>query len=1022
MNLWLGIDFGTCYSSAAYIDRTGKLNFVRDTDNPGNYAYSIPSSAYVQSDGKILVGNAANLQMRIDPTRYFSEIKRDLGKNIPYYYDGGQLMPEELITHIISKLKKAAEAQADQSFLNLIITVPATYDEHKREIMKMAAQKSGFDRVEIIEEPVAAALSYFQGSDDIANGDILLVYDLGGGTFDAALMQKTGAGYRLLTQPVGDPECGGLDFDRRLFMKLLEQCEPDFRNRLDVENIDELDLKKSRRIFIKRKAMQEYCCKFKHGLSSQDQLSLVAPDAVLDEVDSFSYSRTEFENLIGEMLKGTLDKCDLLIKNAKISIDKLDRIVMTGGSSRIPKVRELLAKHFGKTIQLSADPELSICSGAALYGENRRKMRESPLVSAAGRPGTYSSIADAIEEADIGAVIHVEAGQYEESLVIKKGCRIVGAGTGKTIWKALPGRCCVEVKNCKVSLQKISFRGANESEADCIRFYDGVLQITDCELEPGKGECTGGIDCIGSGNVSVQNSTIKGGDGGIVINDNSTANVSVNNVNIVGCKQFGIFMKGQAVCSMQGGSIENMQSDNEESEPIGVWAQKGKLLLSTVSFLNNSCRVKSCGVNMSPDAEGEIVECLFEAQEIALLAFVVKNELKAKKCSFIKNKLGICGAKEAIVNATECIFTGNDTAVRVTDSGTVTIDGSNFSSNATGIESSGMACLNVTDSLFESDKTGILAMAKSVSINGCSFNKSLDCCVNIAGYSECCIDESRFEHSEIGLYVEENASPVIRQSKIKKCKRGILLANDSRGSINNCSVFDCEVGLIVVDKAAPLFNDCNIATSVTNNVYVGASSNPVFQSCRVHSAAQHEVFIKGGKSRWIDCRIVSRVKEGTAIAVEGNGAPSFEKCHIIAGKDGTAFSIIDAGGKYVQCVVEGEDSYSQKGNLVVVGQNTPKHYPTFRECMISGGYNGVFIAHRGKAALVECTVKGCRNDGIHMEDCEGPQILRCRIIDNHGDGIFGRGNGYASIEGCEVSGHHGYISRNFKVEKPFQLY
>lgn len=1013
MNLWLGIDFGTCYSSAAYVDRTGNINFVRDTDNPGNYAYSIPSSAYVQPDGKILVGNAAIEQMKIDPTRYFSEIKRDLGKNIPYYYDGGQTMPEELVTHILSKLKKAAEAQAGQSFPHLIVTVPATYDAYKREIMKTAAQKSGFDRVEIIEEPVAAALSYFQGPDDIANGDILLVYDLGGGTFDAALMKKTGAGYRLLTQPVGDPECGGLDFDRRLFLKLLEQCEPDFRNRLDAEIIDELDLKKSRRIFIKRKAMQDYCCKFKHGLSSQDQLSLVAPDAVLDDVEFFSYSRTEFENLIGEMLQGTLEKCDLLIKNAKISIDKLDRIVMTGGSSRIPKVRELLSKHYGKTIQLSADPELSICSGAALYGENRRKMMESPIVSASGRPGTYSSIADAIEEAEIGAVIHVEAGQYEESLIMKKGCSIVGAGTGKTIWKAIPGRCCVEIENCETSIQNFSLIGSDETHVDCLRFHGGRISISECELEPGHEEETVGINCLGGGFVTIQQSTIKGGCAGLMINDLSTADVSLNNVSIVGCKKNGVIMTGQATCRMQGGSVTDIKADDPKSAAIGIAAQKGKLLLSGVFFLNNIF-----GIEISHDAEGDFAECRFEANSVALLASVRKNAVHAKKCTILNNKQGIWVDEDATVRATECSFSGNNTAFSLHGNGTADIDSSNFFNNVKGIDVSENASLKLTDSHFDAGGTGVFALSKKVAIKGCSFRKAEACCIHFAGDSICSVSMSKLVKSEVGLLVRDNASPTFMQNEIIHCKLGTVVTDKSSGKIEKCELTYCEVGIGVSGAATTEFAKVTVSHSTKDNVHICEKADPRFTDCNIFNATMNEIRVNGGKSEWSKCSIVASTAKGIAVSVDKKASPVFVECGLTPAKEGHALYIEGAGGDYRKCRI-GKNK-GEGGNLVVIENVGSKKFPTFSECDINGGYNGITIID-GKASINFCKITSCSNDGIHMENAKDVEIYRCIIEENGGDGIFAKGTGSANVKGCSVNGHDGFFSKNYKVEEPFQL-
>src|SRR5579859_2077527 len=195
----LGIDFGTCFSSAAFI-YGGTLSFVKD---PLSVGFSVPSSAFATPQGQVLVGKAANNQRLRDPLRYRREFKRDLGRTDPLLLGTHPFLPEELIAHVLGKIKSDADAQMKSLgkplFTGAALTIPATYQEHKRALMLKAAAEAGFgaEELTLLEEPVAAAL-YYAHQSNMPEGEILLVYDLGGGTFDTALLQKKGDSFEYL--------------------------------------------------------------------------------------------------------------------------------------------------------------------------------------------------------------------------------------------------------------------------------------------------------------------------------------------------------------------------------------------------------------------------------------------------------------------------------------------------------------------------------------------------------------------------------------------------------------------------------------------------------------------------------------------------------------------------------------------------------------------------------------------------------------------------------------------------------
>ena len=224
--LRLGIDFGTCYSSAALL-LEGVPTPIPAPLTPG---YALPSSVFITEQGEILVGQAAENKRQKNPQRYRREFKRDLGSPDPYTLGNVSMLPEELVAAVLKKLKEEAEKVAlgrGEKFLNnALITVPATYSSYKRNLMQDAGIKAGFSQIEMLEEPVAAA-RYYSCHAQINDGDIILVYDLGGGTFDATLMQKQGDNYQVLAMPKGLANCAD-----RGTSKLKSLCSIKYRHRL----------------------------------------------------------------------------------------------------------------------------------------------------------------------------------------------------------------------------------------------------------------------------------------------------------------------------------------------------------------------------------------------------------------------------------------------------------------------------------------------------------------------------------------------------------------------------------------------------------------------------------------------------------------------------------------------------------------------------------------------------------------------------------------------------------------------
>jgi molecular chaperone DnaK (HSP70) len=352
--MYLGIDFGTCYSSAALL-LEGVPTPIPAPLTPG---YALPSSVFITEQGEILVGQAAENKRQKNPQRYRREFKRDLGSPDPYTFGNTFMLPEELVTEVLKKLKgeaeKVSQARGEKSLTDVLITVPATYSSYKRNLMQEAAKKAGFRKIELLEEPVAAAI-YYSRHAQINDGDIILVYDLGGGTFDATLMQRQEDKYQFLGMPKGLANCGGKDCDCLIYQHLKSNCS---------ENLSQqLESKDAWRV----KAMVgDYCRDLKHQLSEQLKASVYIPLGGGD-LESFELTRDIFNKMISPLIEETLDCCEQLVRSAGKNWQQVNRLLLVGGSSRIPYVKEAIERRFNISPFLVDKPELAVCLGATIY-------------------------------------------------------------------------------------------------------------------------------------------------------------------------------------------------------------------------------------------------------------------------------------------------------------------------------------------------------------------------------------------------------------------------------------------------------------------------------------------------------------------------------------------------------------------------------------------------------------------------------------------------------------------------------
>lgn len=347
----LSIDFGTCYSSAGFFWE-GATYWVKDplTSQP-----HIPTSVFRYGD-TFLVGQLAEDSQDSDPAGFARGFKRDLDSKEPRWLGGCSFLPEELVGVVLRFLREEADQIATDlgapAFTAARVAVPITCPERRREVMLQAALQAGFTSVDLIDEPVAAACSY---GEQLSEGETLLVYDLGGGTFDATLLRRVGQGYLVVGQPGGSPQLGGVDFDCRIYQDFLAACTDGQRELLESKDPDR------HTAHIARLSVIDFCRRQKHQLSVKPEAGgsyLLGSDTV-----DYQITRDGFNSMIAPLVDESLDLCERMLREAEVDASDVGRVLMVGGSCCIPYIRQSLAERFNRPIVLAADPWLAVAEG-----------------------------------------------------------------------------------------------------------------------------------------------------------------------------------------------------------------------------------------------------------------------------------------------------------------------------------------------------------------------------------------------------------------------------------------------------------------------------------------------------------------------------------------------------------------------------------------------------------------------------------------------------------------------------------
>jgi molecular chaperone DnaK len=348
MSYIIGIDLGTTYSAAALV-RDGTPHILPHGDER-----IMPSVVGVTPQGALLIGTPARNQYVLYPDQTIRSIKRKMGQEERVTLGEREYTPQEISALILRELKRSVEAQLGEPAERAVITVPAYFSDAARQATREAGEIAGFTVERIINEPTAAALAY--GLDRTGERQFVAVYDLGGGTFDVSIIELD-SGVVEVRASHGNTQLGGDDFDTLLVDHLAERFMAEHG----------ADPRDDRRALARLTHAAEEA---KIALSSRPSVK-VREEYLLSDGNrplhlDVELTRSEFEELIGDLLAGTIESLDAALRDAGITADQLDRVLFVGGSTRIPLVWELVRDHTGIEPSSAINPDEAVALGAAV--------------------------------------------------------------------------------------------------------------------------------------------------------------------------------------------------------------------------------------------------------------------------------------------------------------------------------------------------------------------------------------------------------------------------------------------------------------------------------------------------------------------------------------------------------------------------------------------------------------------------------------------------------------------------------
>ncbi|MBK05874.1 MAG: molecular chaperone DnaK [Deltaproteobacteria bacterium] len=372
-NIAIGIDLGTTNSCVALVE-DGAPRVVPNLWGDRLHA----SVAFFGEDGQVIVGNEAKRQVILNPGRTIWSVKRIIGRKsfsaevkkaqaicayeivegpnhaVRIAIDGKLLSPEEISAYILYEMKKLASEYLGEEVTDAVVTVPAYFNDNQRQATQDAGRIAGLGVMRMINEPTAAALAYGYGRDLRQR---VAIYDLGGGTFDLSILEIDGDIFEVLGTS-GDSYLGGDDFDLRLLSHLADRFFNDYG--VNIRN-NKFNLQK----------LREACEEAKKLFSTHEEVLISIPDVFEDELGNmqleYLVTREEFNSLVMDLVQKSFKVCDEALYAARCTVQDLDGVILVGGPTRLPIVREAVGYYFGRTPDTSLNPDEVVALGAAIH-------------------------------------------------------------------------------------------------------------------------------------------------------------------------------------------------------------------------------------------------------------------------------------------------------------------------------------------------------------------------------------------------------------------------------------------------------------------------------------------------------------------------------------------------------------------------------------------------------------------------------------------------------------------------------
>ena len=347
----IGIDLGTTNSCVAVMEN-GEPVVIANAEG----SRTTPSVVAFQKDGSRLVGQVAKRQAVSNADRTVASIKRHMGENYKVSIDGKDYTPQEISAMILTKLKKDAEAYLGTTVTDAVITCPAYFSDSQRQATKDAGKIAGLNVLRIINEPTAAALSY--GLDKEGKTQKVIIYDLGGGTFDVSIMEIGDGVFEVLATH-GNNKLGGDDFDNRIMDYLVEQFKA--KEGIDLKG-DKLAMQRL------KEAAEKAKIELSGMASTNINLPFITADATGPKHLDVDLTKQKFDALTKDLVEATITPMQKAMEDAKLSYSEIDKVILVGGSTRIPAVIDEVRKTTGKEPFKGINPDECVAVGAAIQG------------------------------------------------------------------------------------------------------------------------------------------------------------------------------------------------------------------------------------------------------------------------------------------------------------------------------------------------------------------------------------------------------------------------------------------------------------------------------------------------------------------------------------------------------------------------------------------------------------------------------------------------------------------------------